>query len=546
MTVGKSLALGFALVIVLGALIALAASLRLNSVTEAVRVLVDFRMVNVTLANQIKDNMNLQALSVRNMLLLHEAAELQAQKQRIDEVRADTAALFQQLDAALVIPQVRDILKAAIEARDSYNAAANQAIALALENRDDEGREVLMVQMRPAHEAIFKALNALVAAQQKLMQESAQEVRQTALSTQVLMLALAAVALSLGIAIAWWLTRSITRQLGGEPAYASYIAHEIAEGNLAVPVTLKDGDSTSLLASMRAMRDSLARVVAQVRGGSESVAAASAQIAQGNLDLSARTEEQASALEETAASMEELSSTVRQNADNAQEANGLAQSASAVATRGGAVVTQVVQTMDGISAASRKIADIIGVIDSIAFQTNILALNAAVEAARAGEQGRGFAVVASEVRSLAGRAAEAAKEIHQLITDSVARVDEGSALVNQAGDTMQEVVASIRRVNDIMGEISAASHEQSAGVSQVGEAVIQMDQTTQQNAALVEEMSAAASSLNSQAQDLLQAVSVFRLEQGAHASGAASRPLPAASAPASGRLAHAALARLPA
>jgi len=255
--------------------------------------------------------------------------------------------------------------------------------------------------------------------------------------------------------------------------------------------------------------------VHRVRLNADSVATASAEISQGNSDLSMRTEEQASALEETAASMEELSSTVRQNAENARQGNQLAQNASTVAVRGGEVVGQVVDTMKGINDASRKIADIIGVIDGIAFQTNILALNAAVEAARAGEQGRGFAVVASEVRSLAGRSAEAAKEIKGLISDSVQRVEQGTVLVDQAGTTMAEVVAAIRRVTDIMGEISAASTEQSQGVAQVGEAVTQMDQATQQNAALVEESAAAAESLKLQAQQLVQAVAVFKLAQGA-------------------------------
>ncbi len=254
--------------------------------------------------------------------------------------------------------------------------------------------------------------------------------------------------------------------------------------------------------------------VATVRASAGSMDVASAEIASGNHDLSARTENQASALQQTSSSMEQLSATVKQNADNARQANQLSQSASTVAVQGGAVVAQVVDTMKGINDSSKKIADIISVIDGIAFQTNILALNAAVEAARAGEQGRGFAVVASEVRSLAGRSAEAAKEIKTLITDSVSRVEQGSALVDQAGSTMSEVVASIRRVTDIMGEISAASSEQSQGVAQVGQAVMQMDQATQQNAALVEEMAAAASSLKGQAQDLLQAISVFKLAPG--------------------------------
>ncbi len=305
--------------------------------------------------------------------------------------------------------------------------------------------------------------------------------------------------------------RSMLRQLGGEPAYATEVSRRIAAGDLSIDIALRNDDKSSMLSAIKTMRDGLADIVERVRAGSESVAAASAQIAQGNQDLSSRTEEQASALEQTAASMEQLSSTVRQNADNARQANQLAQSASSVAIEGGQVVGEVVETMKGINDSSRRIAEIISVIDGIAFQTNILALNAAVEAARAGEQGRGFAVVASEVRSLAQRSAAAAKEIKALIDTSVERVGQGSALVDKAGATMTEVVSSIQRVTDIMGEISAASVEQSAGVAQVGEAVSQMDKTTQQNAALVEESAAAAESLKNQARQLVEVVAVFKL-----------------------------------
>jgi methyl-accepting chemotaxis protein len=313
--------------------------------------------------------------------------------------------------------------------------------------------------------------------------------------------------------------RSIERSLGGEPEYAADVARQIASGDLTSVVETTADDKSSLLFAMKAMRDSLAHVVGQVRSGTDTIATASGQIAAGNMDLSSRTEQQASALEETAASMEQLTSTVKQNADNAHQANELALSASQVAEKGGAVVAQVVDTMASINDSSRKINDIIGVIDGIAFQTNILALNAAVEAARAGEQGRGFAVVATEVRNLAQRSASAAKEIKTLIGDSVEKVDQGAKLVDQAGATMEEIVASIRRVTDIMGDISAASREQTAGIEQVNQAIGQMDQVTQQNAALVEEAAAAAASLQDQAGELLQVVGVFQLD-GLHAASA--------------------------
>ena len=328
--------------------------------------------------------------------------------------------------------------------------------------------------------------------------------------------------------LGWTLSRRITAPI----AEAVTVAREISGGNLAVGIRVTGRDETAeLLSALEEMRNKLSDVVAGVRRNADGVATASAEIAQGNNDLSARTEQQASALEQTAASMEELGSTVKQNADNARTANQLAMSASSVASQGGEVVAEVVTTMKGINDSSRRIADIIGVIDGIAFQTNILALNAAVEAARAGEQGRGFAVVAGEVRNLAQRSAEAAKEIKSLITASVERVEQGTVLVDRAGTTMTEVVSSIRRVTDIMGEISAASSEQSSGVSQVGEAITQMDQATQQNAALVEQSAAAAGALTTQAQELVKAVAVFKLSaqyaQGLETLSGAARPLPA-------------------
>ncbi|WP_176054209.1 methyl-accepting chemotaxis protein [Paraburkholderia caribensis] len=326
------------------------------------------------------------------------------------------------------------------------------------------------------------------------------------------MLILVAISVVTGVGIGVWLTRAITRQLGTEPGTAAALAQSVAAGDLTVHIDLRSGDTSSLMASMKAMRDSLTRVVSDVRENAEGVATASGEIAQGNLDLSSRTEEQAASLEETASSMEELTATVRHNTDNAKQAATLAGAASNVAQRGGEIVGRVVETMHDISDSSTKMSEIIGVIEGIAFQTNILALNAAVEAARAGEQGRGFAVVAGEVRTLAQRSATAAKEIKELISDSVSRVDAGSSLVEEAGSAINEVVTSVKRVTDIVGEISSASHEQSTGIEQVNQAVSQMDQVTQQNAALVEEASAAAQSMAEQAQRLRTSVAFFKVE----------------------------------
>ena len=443
--------------------------------------------------------------------------------QQFDEVQKKWGEINKEIDDALVFAEsVADTSekKAAAQAsrtaiQDIRKLYTEQYLPLA---RKDAKRDAIAgvddeIDKQIDKYAIgFDRLTLLLEAESKGLDEAFDgEVKSARLTITISILLGGLVLVGLTVAV----SKSITGQLGMEPGAASELAHRIAKGDLTRTFTLERNNNASLASALDDMLGTLKSIVSSVRQGSEGVATASAEIAQGNNDLSARTEQQASALEQTAASMEELGSTVKQNADSARQANQLAQSASTVAISGGEVVGQVVETMKGINESSRKIGDIISVIDGIAFQTNILALNAAVEAARAGEQGRGFAVVASEVRSLAGRSAEAAKEIKALISASVERVEQGTTLVDKAGATMTEVVASIRRVTHIMGEISAASNEQASGVSQVGEAVTQMDQATQQNAALVEQMAAAASSLKSQAQDLVQTVAVFKLSANA-------------------------------
>ena len=464
------------------------------------------------------------ALALRDMILNPDAADRERQVQVISQSRQEITKQLDALNKTLTDPKVHALLQKVQEQGALYLAGQEELLGLIKSDQTDQSRDYLANKLRPVLASYKTAIGTLVEYEKNAIVQAGTDAQQTANSARTTLIGLGIAALLLAAALGWLTTRSLVRELGGEPRTAADVACAVAGGDFTQPIAVKDGDTTSLMAQLAAMKDGLAQVVSQVRRGSESVAMASSEIAQGNQDLSARTESQASALEETAASMEQLGATVRQNADSAGQANALARSASDVAVRGGEVVGQVVQTMKGINESSQRIADIIGVIDGIAFQTNILALNAAVEAARAGEQGRGFAVVASEVRSLAGRSAEAAKEIKQLISASVERVEQGSAMADQAGETMTEVVQSIRRVTDLMGEINAASSEQASGVAQVGEAVTQMDQATQQNAALVEEMAAAAGSLSSQAQELVQAVAVFKLDASQSGASAYSTP----------------------
>ena len=429
---------------------------------------------------------------------------MQSLQQRVVELQGETARGFD--DALQINPVFRSALAGPLQ-----TLQAQIAVALQLVERDIMTAEQLTLAPKAYFDTFTRTIDALYAFNTQAMGslDQALQGRVRQLQNELLWMALAMlVTLTLTSVTALIFVRSITQPL----AQAVTLSRAVAQGDLSgEPLHYGSNEVGQLLQALQQMREQLTQVVRNVRSGAEGVATASTQIAQGNTDLSARTESQASSLQQTAASMDLLSTAVKQNADSAIQANQLSESASTVAVQGGQVVAQVVDTMQGINASSSKIADIIGVIDSIAFQTNILALNAAVEAARAGEQGRGFAVVASEVRSLAGRSAAAAREIKQLIDASVQRVEAGSALVDRAGATMTDVVSAIARVTNIMGEISAASREQSQGVAQVGEAVTHLDEVTQQNASLVEEMAAAAGSLQTQAQDLVGVVSVFKL-----------------------------------
>ena len=515
MKVATRLIWTFSGVVLLGVGIAAVGIHRLNSLAHSIDKVVSDRMVKVDQFTRIKNNFGASALGVRNILINIDPAYVAAEKQKLAEARADNSKLLEQLDKTVGLSDGRKLLAVIGEHRAAYNQGVDEAIELAEKGGTAEAGELLLGAVLNRQNLIFQAVDESIQRQRALAEQLVRESVASARGAATLMMALAALMAIVGTGVAWLVINRLNRSLGGEPALVKDAVQRVADGDLTTTVPLRAGDDTSVMATVARMQKSLAGIVTSVRSNSESVATASSQIAQGNQDLSQRTEQQASALQQTAASMEELSTTVKQNADNAMQANQLAQSASTVAVEGGEVVSHVVETMRGINDSSRKIADIIGVIDSIAFQTNILALNAAVEAARAGEQGRGFAVVASEVRNLAQRSAEAAREIKTLITASVERVEQGTALVDRAGATMNEVVTSIRRVTDIVAEISSASSEQSAGVAQIGQAVTQMDQATQQNAALVEESAAAAESLKSQAQQLVQAVAVFRTSVGA-------------------------------
>jgi methyl-accepting chemotaxis protein len=517
MKVGTRLALGFALVLVLLVAVAVVGILRMAQIQDRLDHVVSVSNVSTGLVVEMRNNVSDRLASLRVLTLMTDPADMEPeivkfkeQTAKYDAAQAKLAALF----ATYANGQEKTLLNQIKEHEATAMPAIARATELYLAANAMDATRVMIREVRPVQRKWTDALNALSALEDKQNAQSKADAETAFANARNFMLILLVLAVVMGIVAAVAITRSLLKQLGGEPAYTAKIAGSIAHGDLSIAIDTKASDRGSLLVEMKEMRNSLVGIVEQVRRGTETIGTASREIAAGNIDLSSRTELQASSLEKTASAMEQLTATVKQNADSAREANSLAATASDVARKGGDVVSQVVGTMGEINTSANKISDIIGVIDGIAFQTNILALNAAVEAARAGEQGRGFAVVASEVRNLAQRSAAAAKEIKTLIGDSVEKVERGSKLVGQAGVTMDEVVSSVKRVTDIMSEIANASAEQSAGIAQVNTSIIEMDSMTQQNAALVEQAAAAAQSLQDQAGELARVVSIFKLEEG--------------------------------
>lgn len=510
--IGARLGAAFGLVLLMLVAVAVVGMTRMSAIQSSMEVITKANNVEASMATAMRASVADRMIALRNIVLLEDAGGMSKEVDRIrSQAKSYTEAeksLRIAFDTYGVIPEETALLASIGEANRAAQPIIEKVIALGLANKSADASKVLMGELRTVQFKWNTDLQTLEASEKRQNDEATVVAANTYVFARNLMYSLSAAAVVLGLLVAWSITRSIT-----EPIHrAVVIAQTVSAGDLTSEIEVMTSDETGLLlAALKLMNENLRKIVGEVRSGTETMSTASQEIAAGNLDLSSRTEEQASSLEETASSMEELTSTVKQNSDNARQANSLAVSASAVASRGGAVVAQVVTTMEEINESSKKIVDIISVIDGIAFQTNILALNAAVEAARAGEQGRGFAVVATEVRNLAHRSAAAAKEIKLLIGDSVEKVDNGSKLVHQAGITMSEVVESIRQVGDIISEISAAGTEQTLGIEQINQAIMEMDSVTQQNAALVEQSAAAAESLQDQAASLEKVVSMFVL-----------------------------------
>jgi methyl-accepting chemotaxis protein len=521
MKVGTKLISGFVLVAVVGAIVACIGIVSMSKLNSAADAMYREDLVGLSYIKEANINLIYAGRSRTTFLAAtsnEERAKIRSDITKyldtMDDLLAKAKPLFVSAEGQRLLGEY---VAPASEYRRTIAAALDQTEKEPLVQRSDDTNRAHALARTQA-DNLDQLLDVMTALKEARASTKAQDTAALYHFSLTLMIVLVLGSLAAGLALGALITRALTRQLGGEPGDVATVAGKIADGDLTVDVEVRQNDSRSVLYAMKSMRDSLGGIVGQVRSGTDAIATASSEIAAGTQDLSARTEEQAGALEQTASSMEELTSTVKANADHARQANELARSASSVAQRGGAVVNEVIGTMGAINESSGKIADIIGVIDGIAFQTNILALNAAVEAARAGEQGRGFAVVASEVRTLAQRSATAAKEIKQLIDESVSKVGAGARQVDEAGHTMKEIVTSIQRVADIMADIQAASSEQTTGIEQINQAIVQMDQVTQQNAALVEESAAASEAMQEQARKLSELVSVFRVAQGAVAS----------------------------
>ncbi len=508
--IGKRLGIGFMLILAMTVVIATVGIWRLNEVATSTRAMMAEPLTKERL---ITDWYGLNFASIRRTAAIVKSSDPALGPYFKEDSAASVkraAELLKQIEPLISGEQEKVLFAKILEQRKLYSASRDGAVKAKADGDVEGAAKILDGSFTPAAKVYQDLLQELVTLQRVSIDATAKQIDASAVQDTRIIRSLTLFAVGFGILCSWLLTTGITRPL----RQALALAETVAAGDLthSVATTAKD-EMGALLTALGNMNNNLVSIVSQVRSGTDSIATASSEIAAGNLDLSSRTEQQAGSLEETASSMEELTGTVKQNADNARQANQLAITAAGIASRGGAVVAEVVATMGSINESSRKIVDIISVIDGIAFQTNILALNAAVEAARAGEQGRGFAVVASEVRNLAQRSSQAAKEIKGLIDDSVSKVGAGARLVDQAGATMEEVVASVKRVTDIIGEISSASTEQTHGIEQVNQAIAQMDHVTQQNAALVEEAAAAAGSLQDQATGLAQVVSVFKLNE---------------------------------
>ncbi len=502
---------GFGLIcLFLAAVIALGLSeqAKLNAATAA---MADDRWPKIELATDVRLRVTDIAVSLRNLMLSTDPAVRARQIDSIAGYRRDAEAKLAELDQRVVTPAGRAALQKVRTAYQDYAAGQQQLIALVQAGRDEEARDYLNTHVKPMLQACRETLAAQIGNEVTLMREAREQAAQAYTATRLKMLALGAAALLISCGVAAAIIYRLRRDLGGEPDQAARTAACIADGDLTRAIALRDGDRTSMLYEMEHMRDNLSQLVAQVRADTEMIASASSQIASGNLDLSARTEQQASSLQETAAAMEELTTTVQQNADHAARANTLASHASTLAGKGGQAVAAVTARMEAIRGSAAQMADIISLIDGIAFQTNILALNAAVEAARAGDAGRGFAVVAGEVRQLAHRSADAARDIGALIQAAVQQAGAGDQQVREAAGTMQDIVDSVARVEEIMAQIKHASAEQHAGILACSQALVQMDHGTQQNAALVEQVAAAAHALQEQSGQLEQAVSRFKI-----------------------------------